>query len=152
MIYVDADGCSVKSEIYKVANRLKTHVTLVANSYFNVPLNPLFRLEIVPGGFDSADDWIAENVTEKDLVLTADIPLADRCLKKGALVLGFRGEEFTENNIGNAVANREMMHNLREMNEVRGGPPPMDQKTKSKFLSKLDEILHRMKRMDSAGK
>jgi uncharacterized protein len=147
MIYVDADGCPVKDEIYKVAERMKIHVVLVANKAMHIPLNPLFRMEIVKSGFDAADDWIVENVTAKDVVITADILLADRCVKKRARVLGHKGVEFTEDNIGIAVANRELMENLRQMGEVRGGPAPMDKKARSQFLGKLDQILHALKKL-----
>jgi len=147
MIYVDADGCPVKEEIFKVAERMKIEVILVANKYQNIPLNPLFRIEVVSGGFDAADDWIAEKVTPKDVVVTVDILLAERCVKKQARVLGHKGVEFTEDNIGSAVANRELMQNLRHMGEMRGGPAPMDKKARSQFLSKLDQILQALKRV-----
>lgn len=146
MIYVDADGCPVKDEIYKVAERLQIQVVLVANKYMAVPTNKLFRLEIVTEGFDAADDWIVDQVTSKDLVITADILLADRCIKKGSRVLGHKGIEFTEDNIGMSVANRELMQNLRHMGENTGGPAPMDKKARSTFLGKLDQILNALKR------
>lgn len=147
MIYVDADGCPVKEEIYKVAERLKVDVTLVANKGLNIPLNPLFKMQVVSGGFDAADDWIVEQITAKDLVVTADILLADRCIKKQARALGHKGNEFTKDNIGSAVANRELMQNLRHFGEIKGGPAPMDKKAKSQFLAKLDQILHALKRV-----
>jgi uncharacterized protein len=146
MIYVDADGCPVKDEIYKVAERFQVEVVLVANKYLNIPINKLFRMEVVSADFDSADDWIVEQVTPKDLVITADILLADRCLKKGSRVLGHRGNEFTEDNIGSALASRELMQNIRHMGEISGGPQPMDKKARSQFLSELDRILHALKR------
>ena len=147
MIYVDADGCPVKDEIYKVAERLQVQVILVANKYLNIPQNSLFRMEVVSSGFDAADDWIVEQVTKKDLVITADILLAERCVKKGARVLGHKGVEFNEDNIGMSVANRELMQNLRHMGENRGGPAPMDKKARSQFLGTLDQILQAQKRM-----
>lgn len=146
MIYVDADGCPVKDEIYRVAERCKVEVVLVANKPLNIPLNPLFKMEVVSGDFDAADDWIVERITSKDVVITADILLADRCVKKQARALGHKGVEFTEDNIGSAVAHRELMQNLRHMGEVKGGPAPMDKKARSQFLGKLDQILQALKR------
>ncbi len=147
MIYVDADGCPVKDEIYKVAERLNVEVVVVANKGLNIPPNPLFKMKVVSGSFDAADDWIVEQITPKDLVVTADILLADRCIKKQARALGHKGHEFTEDNIGSAVANRELMQNLRHFGEIKGGPAPMDKKAKSQFLAKLDQILHALKRL-----
>ena len=146
IIYVDADGCPVKEETFKVAERCKVEVILVANKQLQIPLNPLFRMEVVSGGFDAADDWIAEHVTPRDVVVTADILLAERCVKKQARVLGPKGNEFTEDNMGMAVANRELMQNLRHMGENRGGPSPMDKKARSQYLGKLDQILQALKR------
>lgn len=146
MIYVDADGCPVKDEIYKVADRLQVEVIVVANKYLNIPGNKLFRMEVVSHGFDAADDWIVEQVTSKDVVVTADILLAERCIKKGSRALGHKGVEFTDDNIGMSVANRELMQNLRHMGEVRGGPAPMDKKARSLFLGKLDQILQALKK------
>lgn len=147
MIYVDADGCPVKDEIYKVAERCKVEVTLVANKQLNLPLNPLFKMVVVAGDFDAADDWIVENATAKDVVITADILLADRCIKKQARVLGPKGVEFTEDNIGTAVSNRELSQNLRHMGETGHGPSPMDKKARSQFLGKLDQILQAVRRL-----
>ena len=146
MIYVDADGCPVKDEIYKVAERLQVEVVLVANKPLNIPMNKLFRMEVVSSGFDAADDWIAETATPKDVVITVDILLAERCVKKGVRVLGHKGVEFNEDNIGMSVASRELMQNLRHMGENRGGPAPMDKKAKSQFLGTLDQILNALKR------
>lgn len=146
MIYVDADGCPVKDEIYKVAERLQVEVVLVANKPMNIPFNKLFRMEVVSSGFDAADDWIVEQVTPKDLVVTADILLAERCVKKGARVLNHKGVEYDEDNIGMSVANRELMQNLRHMGEMRGGPAPMDKKARSQFLGSMDRILQALKR------
>ena len=147
MIYVDADGCPVKEEIYKVAERLQVEVVLVANKPMNIPFNTLFRMEVVSSGFDAADDWIAEKVTVKDLVVTGDILLAERCVKKGARVLNHKGVEFDEDNIGMSVANRELNQNLRHMGENRGGPAPMDKKARSQFLGSMDRILQALKRL-----
>lgn len=146
-IYIDADGCPVKEETYKVAERYKIPVVVVANKALNLPLNPLLEMMVVKGNFDAADDWIVENCLKHDIIITADILLADRCVKKEARVLGHKGEEFTEDNIGSAVASRELMQNLRHMGEVRGGPAPMDKKAKSQFLGKLDQIIQSLKKI-----
>ncbi|MCB0351269.1 MAG: YaiI/YqxD family protein [Bdellovibrionales bacterium] len=140
-IYIDADGCAVKNEIYKVAGRYKIKVFVVANKYLNIPIDPFIEMCVASSGFDAADDWIADRVVAHDIVVTSDILLAERCVKKKARVLGATGHEFTEDNIGSAVANRELMQNLRYMGEVRGGPAPMDKKSRSQFLSKLDQII-----------
>lgn len=145
-IYLDGDGCPVKDETYKVAERFQARVIVVANKWMTLPLSPLIEMKVVSQGFDAADDWIVEACGPGDLVVTADILLADRCLKKGARVLGPKGEEFTEDNIGGAVAGRELMQNLRHMGEKRGGPAPMQKQDRSKFLGKLDQILQALKR------
>ncbi|WP_409479763.1 YaiI/YqxD family protein [Pseudobdellovibrio sp. HCB154] len=145
-IYIDADACPVKDETYKVAARYQIKVFVVANQYLNVPLDPLVEMKAVSGSFDAADDWIVEQVTDRDIVITADILLADRCVKKKARVLGPKGVEFTEDNVGSAVANRELMQNLRHMGEMRGGPAPMDKKARSQYLGKLDQIIQSLKK------
>lgn len=145
-IYVDADACPVKEEIYKVAQRTQLKVILVANQYMNIPLNPLFEMTAVKGNFDAADDWIVEHIDARSIVITADILLADRCIKKQARVLGHKGIEFDEDNIGSAIAQRELMENLRHMGENRGGPAPMQKKDRSQFLAKLDQIIQDLKR------
>lgn len=146
MIYVDADGCPVKDEIYKVAERFQLEVILVANKPINIPFNKLFKMEVVSSSFDAADDWIVNHATKKDVVITGDILLAERCVKNGCRVLGHKGIEFNEDNIGMSVANRELMQNLRHMGEIRGGPSPMDKTSRSRFLSSLDQILHALKK------
>ncbi|MGZ3695972.1 MAG: YaiI/YqxD family protein [Bdellovibrionota bacterium] len=146
-IFIDADGCAVKEEVYRVADRYQLPVTLVANKAMNYPQNERTKMVVVATGhLDAADDWIAEHVEAGDIVVTADIPLADRCIKKGARVLGPKGIEFTEDAIGDAMATRELMKNLREIGEGRGGPAPMDKKDKSRFLGKLDQIIQSLKR------
>jgi uncharacterized protein YaiI (UPF0178 family) len=145
-IYIDADGCPVKDETYKVAGRYQVKVIVVANKAINIPIDPLIEMHVSDKGFDAADDWIVESVTDRDAVVTADILLADRCLKKGARVIGPKGNEFTEDNIGSAVATRELMQNLRHMGEMRGGPAPMEKKDRSQFLAKLDQIIQALKR------
>ncbi len=145
-IYIDADACPVKDEVYKVAERYQLPVIVVANQYINIPISAQIQMQVVSGGFDAADDWIVENSQAKDIVITADILLADRCVKKGVRVLGPKGEEFTEDNVGSAVASRELLQNLRHMGEMRGGPAPMDKKARSNFLNKLDQIIQSIKR------
>ncbi len=139
-IFIDGDGCAVKEETYKVANRYQLQVTVVANKSMNTPAN-VNMVVVREGKLDAADDWIVENVQANDIVITADIPLADRSLKLGARVLGPKGEEFTEDNVGSALATRELMQTLRQFGDVRGGPAPMDKKDKSRFLGKLDQII-----------
>jgi uncharacterized protein YaiI (UPF0178 family) len=145
-IYIDADGCPVKDEVYKVAGRYKLHVFVVANKYLNIPIDPKIEMVVASTGFDAADDWIVEHVKVGDIVITADILLAERCVKAQARVLGPKGVEFTEDNIGSAVASRELSQNLRHMGEMRGGPAPMDKTDRSRFLGKLDEIIQKLKR------
>ncbi len=145
-IFIDADGCPVKEETYKVAARYQLKVFVVANKRMNVPLHPTIEMVVVSAGPDEADNWIAENILEDDICITTDIPLADRCLKKNAKVLGARGDEFTEDMIGEAMATRELMRELREMGQVGGGPPPFEPRDRSKFLSGLDRIIQFIKR------
>lgn len=145
-IFVDADACPVKDEIYKVAERYQMRVLLVSNKAMRLPLNPLLEMIVVPGDFDAADDWIVENTVENDIVVTTDILLANRCVMKKVRTLGPKGEEFTEDNVGSAVANRELMQHLRQMGEISGGPAPMDKKARSRFLSTLDTIIQSLKR------
>lgn len=145
-IFIDADGCPVKEETYKVAFRYNLPVIVVANRPMNTPLHPLIALEVVPHGPDEADNWIAEHIEKNDICITTDIPLADRCLKKEARVLDARGEEFTEDMIGDAMATRELMKQLREMGEVKGGPAPFQPRDRSQFLGSLDRIIQSIKR------
>jgi len=136
-IYVDADACPVKAETVKVARRHGLSVTFVANAWMQIPSAPRARMQVVSGSFDAADDWIVEQVRVGDIVVTADIPLASRCLKLGARVIGPSGKPFTEDNIGNALATRELMADLRAYG-VGGGPPPFDQRDRSRFLQALE--------------
>jgi uncharacterized protein YaiI (UPF0178 family) len=140
-VYLDADGCAVKEESYRVAERYGLRVFVVANKRLTVPLDPRIEMVVVDGGFDAADDWIFEHAGAGDVVVTADILLAQRCVNKKARVLGPKGIEFTEDSIGDAVATRELMQNLRHMGEIRGGPAPMDKKDRSLFLGKFDQII-----------
>jgi len=145
-IFVDADACPVKPEVYRVATRYHLDVTLVANSWMRVPDERRIALEIVDDGLDAADDWIVEHVQPHDIVVTADIPLASRCLKKGAHVLGSTGKLFTENNIGEAVAIRDLLTELRGAGEITGGPPPLKKRDRSRFLQQLDEVIQSIRR------
>ena len=145
-IYIDADACPVKQEVYRVAERYGLEVTLVANSRMRIPDEEWITLEVVGSGFDAADDWIAENAERGDVVITADIPLANRCLKKGARVLGSTGKPFTEDNIGQALATRNLMEELRGSGEMMGGPSPMTKRDRSRFLQKLDEVIQSIRR------
>jgi uncharacterized protein len=139
-IYVDADACPVKAETVKVAERHGLPVTFVANAWLTVPRAPRVRVQVVSGAFDAADDWIAEQAARDDIVITADIPLAARALKKGARVLGPSGKPFTEDNIGNALATRELMADLRAYG-VGGGPPPFGPKDRSRYLEALESVV-----------
>ena len=141
-IFIDADACPVKQEVYRVAGRFKLKTTVVANTHIRVPENPLIMAITVDDSPDAADDWIFENADIDDIVITADIPLASRSLKKGASVIGPTGKLFTEDNIGQIVATRNLMADLREAGEVTGGPPPFSKKERSNFLQKLDELIH----------
>jgi uncharacterized protein YaiI (UPF0178 family) len=145
-IYVDADACPVKPEIYRVAERYQLKVYVVSNSYMNVPRDPRLELVVVSDSFDAADNWIAERVGPGDIVVTADIPLADRSLKAGASVIGNTGVPFTTASIGMAMANRELLSNLRAMGEVTGGPKPMSPRDRSRFLSALDQAVQTLRR------
>ena len=149
-VFVDADACPVKQEVYRVAGRYGLEVTLVSNSWMRVPEDGSVRLQVVDGGFDAADDWIVEHVEVHDIVITADILLADRCLKKGARVIGTTGKPFTEDNIGSAVASRELMAELRGAGEVTGGPPPIQKRDWSRFLQQLDEAVQSIARHAAA--
>jgi len=142
VIYIDADACPVKEETYKVADRYSVDVCVVANSWMRTPHNERVTLQVVPGDFDAVDDWIADHAGSGDIVVTADIPLAARCIESGARVLGTRGKEFTEAGIGDALAMRALKDHLRQAGEITGGPPPMDKRSRSRFLSKLDEIVN----------
>lgn len=139
---MDADACPVKAETVKVAGRHGVPVTFVANAWMALPRGARVHMRVVSGAFDAADDWIAEEVRAGDIVVTADIPLADRCLKKGACVLGPTGKPFTDDNIGNALATRELMADLRAYG-VGGGPPPFDARDRSRYLQALELAMRR---------
>ena len=147
-ILVDADACPVKDEVYKVAWRREVPVKVVSNSWLRVPGHPLIERVVVSDGFDAADDWIAEQADAKAVVVTGDILLADRCLKKGAVVLGHNGKPFTSTSIGGAIATRAVMADLRAGagGDGIGGPPPFAKTDRSRFLQALDEALVRLQR------
>jgi uncharacterized protein YaiI (UPF0178 family) len=145
IIYIDADACPVKDEVYRVARRYAMPVAVVANAPLRVPSSAQVEL-VVRSGFGAADDWIAEQAGPGDIVITADIPLAARCLARGARVLGPKGHAFTDNDIGPALAMRNLLDELRQSGDVTGGPAPMTPKDRSRLLSKLDEAVNAVRR------
>ncbi|UGY09679.1 MULTISPECIES: YaiI/YqxD family protein [unclassified Phyllobacterium] len=145
-IYVDADACPVKAEIYRVAERHGVKVYVVSNSFMAIPRDQMIERVIVSDGFDAADDWIAERVHRGDIVVTADIPLASRCVKAGADAISPTGRAFTEASIGNTLATRNLMEELRQAGQITGGPRPFSPKDRSAFLSALDLAIVRLKR------
>ncbi len=146
-ILVDADACPVKEEVYRVAERHKAHVRVVSNSPFRVPVSERVKRVVVSDGFDAADDWIAQEAGPRSVVITADILLAERCLKAGAVVLRHDGKSFDAASIGSAIATRAIMADLRAgMDGVGGGPPPFSKADRSSFLQALDRVLVRMGR------
>ncbi len=142
-IFIDADACPVKDEVYRVAGRHDLHVFVVSNNGMRVPAGA--EIVVLPG-FGEVDDWIADKAQAGDIVITADIPLADRCLKKGARVLDAKGHAFSEDSIGSALATRALMEELRQMGTVTGGPAPMTKQDRSRFLSRLDETIQAVRR------
>ncbi|MEO1014618.1 MAG: YaiI/YqxD family protein [Pseudomonadota bacterium] len=145
-IFVDADACPVKDEIYKVAFRYEAPVKIVANAYMRTPDHPLIELVVVSDAFDAADDWIAERADETAIVVTADILLADRCLKAGATVIAPNGKPFTADTIGGAIAARAIMADLRGGGDQVGGPPPFRKEDRSRFLQTLDREIVRLRK------
>jgi uncharacterized protein YaiI (UPF0178 family) len=145
-ILVDADACPVKDEVYKVALRHAVPVTIVSNSPIRIPAHELLSRMVVGDAFDAADDWIAERADARSVVITADILLADRCLKAGSAVISPNGKPFTLSSIGAAIATRAIMADLRADGSAIGGPPPFTKADRSRFLSALDEVLVRLKR------
>src|SRR5688572_2113450 len=144
-IYIDADACPVKDEIYRVARRYAMSVKIVANSSLWIPADATFEL-VVRTGFGAADDWIAEQAGAGDIVITADIPLAARAIAKDARVLDSKGRQLTDNDIGATLAMRNLMDELRQRGETTGGPAPITAKDRSRFLSKLDELVNAVRR------
>jgi uncharacterized protein len=144
-VYVDADACPVKDEVYKVARRYQTAVIVVANATLRIPTDPLVSL-VVRTGFGAADDYIAEVISAGDISITSDIPLAARCVAKAAVVLDPKGRLLTEANIGEAVGIRDLMEDLRQSGESTRGPAPMMPQDRSRFLAKLDEVINALRR------
>lgn len=145
-IYVDADACPVKDEVYRVAQRYGLSVTLVANGFMRCPSGPWITLVVVDQGLDEADDWIVERVEPDDIVITGDIPLAARCLDKQAQVLGHTGRPFTSENVGEALASRQLLQQLRDQGLMMGGPAPFTAKDRSLFLQQLDQMVNGIRR------
>jgi uncharacterized protein len=150
-IYIDADACPVKAEVYRVAERhgLKgaaLKVFVVSNSPIAVPRDAMIERVVVGGGMDEADNWIAERAGRGDVVITADVPLASRCVKTGATVLAPNGKPFSEDSIGMTLATRNLMDSLRSAGEITGGPRPFAPRDRSNFLSALEQALVRLKR------
>jgi uncharacterized protein YaiI (UPF0178 family) len=148
-IYVDADACPVKDEVYRVAARHGVAVSVVANGLIRVPTDPLIERIAAGTGPDAADNWIAERAGAGDIVITADIPLASRCVKAGAEVIAPNGRPFTEEAIGMTLAVRNLMHDLRSAGEVTGGPRPFSPRDRSAFLATLDQAIRRLQRARS---
>jgi uncharacterized protein YaiI (UPF0178 family) len=149
-ILVDADACPVKEEIYRVAYRTGAGVVVVSNQWLRVPAHPQIRRVVVGDGFDAADDWIAEEAEARSIVVTSDILLADRCLKKGASVLAPTGKPFTSASIGGAIATRAIMADLRAGGDQLGGPAPFAAADRSRFLNALDAMLVKVARSSPA--
>ncbi len=145
-IFVDADACPVKDEIYKVAARHSLKTFIIANSFINVPRDGLVERIIVSNKFDAADDWIAERCTQFTIVITTDVPLAHRAVKAGSIVLAPNGKKFNENSIGMQLATRDLMDNLRVGGQITGGPKPFSARDKSNFLQSLDQAIVDLKR------
>ena len=146
-IYVDADACPVKQEIYRVAERHGLAVIVVSNAFINVPRTPSIRLQIVGEGLNVAGGWIAEHGAANDIVVTNDIPLADRVVKKGALAIAPNVRVFDTDSIGMALATRNLMQDLRDQGAITGGPKPFSAKDRSRFLQALHEaVVGRMRR------
>lgn len=145
-LFVDADACPVKDEIYRVAARYRVPVTLVANTRLWVPVDPDIELVVVRDGLDAADDWIVERVRALDVVVTADVRLAGRCVEKGARVLSPTGRPFTEDNVADAVATRDLLTELRSAGERTSGPRPLEKRDRSRFLQELDVTIQGARR------
>jgi len=145
-IYVDADACPVKDEVYRVAARYRLKVHVVANSYMAVPSDSLIERVIVADGFDAADDWIAERARRGAIIITSDVPLASRCVRAGTEVIAPTGRAFTEGSVGMALATRNLMADLRAMGAATGGPKPFSRQDRSRFLSALDDAIVRLRR------
>ncbi|NQU39177.1 MAG: YaiI/YqxD family protein [Lentisphaerae bacterium] len=145
-IFIDADACPVKREVYRVAKRCGLNVTLVANSWMRIPNETWLSLEVVDSGADVADDWIVEHVQADDIVVTADILLAARCIKKDARAISPSGKPFTEDSIGQTVAVRDLLAELRGEGLITGGPAPLKASDRSLFLQQLDDVIQSIRR------
>jgi uncharacterized protein YaiI (UPF0178 family) len=150
-IFVDADGCPVKQEVYRVAQRYGLKVTLVSNSRMRAPQEDWLEVVVVDGQFNAADDWIVEHVRENDIAITGDIPLASRCLEKDAQVLAPTGRVFTRDSIGEALASRELLSHLRDLGTRTGGPAPFEKRDRSRFLRRLDEMIQAVRSRKQSG-
>jgi uncharacterized protein YaiI (UPF0178 family) len=150
-IFVDADACPVKEEVYRVAERYGLKVFVVANSFMIVPRSDMIERVIVSEGPDVADDWIVARAGSSDIVITADIPLAGRCVKKGTTVIGPTGKPFDDDSIGMALATRDLLTGLRSAGATTRGPPPLTRQDISRFLSALDLAVTRLKRKLAEG-
>jgi uncharacterized protein YaiI (UPF0178 family) len=145
-IYIDADACPVRKEVFAVAERHALTVFVVTQGNIRVPIDPRNRLVLVAEGPDAADDWIAERIGPGDICVTADVPLASRCLKRGASALGSTGRRFTSDNIGSALAARDIAAHIRETGGQSGGPRPLAQQDRSRFLGELDGLINAIRR------
>jgi uncharacterized protein YaiI (UPF0178 family) len=145
-IFIDADACPVKDEVYRVAQRYGLKTWVVANSFMMVPASPLIERVVVEAGPDVADDWIAERAHPGAIVITNDIPLAERVLKAGGQALGTTGRPFTTDSIGSALAQRALMDHLRSTGDFMGGPRPFERRDRSQFLQALDTAVQKAKR------
>ena len=145
-IYVDSDACPVKPEVVRVAKRYGIEVTFVSNSWMRLPAEWGAKLVVVEGNFDAADDWIVEHLVKDDIVVTGDIPLVHRSIKAGARVIAPDGKLFTDENIGNLLATRDLLHTLRGAGEISGGPAPFGPLDRSRFLQGLDQIVQDIQR------
>lgn len=146
IVYVDGDACPVKDEVYRVAGRHNLLTRVVCNSWLRLPQSPLIALEVVSEGLDAADNWIVEHIVSGDIAITADIPLAARCLEKGATVLGPTGRPFSEQNIGSALATRDLMADLRDRGEIRGTNPSFTKQDRIRFLDALENAMQAARR------
>ena len=145
-IYIDADGCPVKQEVYRVADRYELEVIVVASRRIGVPASKRVQAVAAGDAYDAADDWIVEQLSDGDIVITADLLLVDRCLKAGARVLGPKGKIWDDESIGGALASRALAEELRQMGQMTGGPAPMAKKDRSTFLSRLDQVIQALRR------
>ncbi len=145
-IYVDADACPVKNEVFRVAKRYGLKVYLVSNSEMRIPLDELVEMVVVNNHFNAADNWIVTHIHDNDIVVSDDIPLASLCLGKGARVMDYKGRVLTKESIGDALANRELMAYLRDMGHITGGPAPYEKRDRSQFLQHLDGLIQAIRR------